>query len=392
MSATGDVRVIVDGAPLERSYRPDAIVGRTRETTELRRSMEEALSTADPSHVAVYGGDGTGKTLLVDAVATDLRSTLDPSPDVVRVSCATEGRAYRVAISVVNSLRPDDPLASTGYPMDGVLETLSEDLAERSDPLVLVLDDVQALDLGAPALQELFDVLLANPGVAVVVVADDPRYRNELDWSLRQRFAGREVHFPAYEHETLTAVLSDRVEAAFRDGAVDDSVVERCAEVAVSEGGGSAWMAIELLRRAGWRTAERSARRVTREDVAVALESVTAARVRDALPDSPHAGLALLALAEATEDPQRQPRTRHCYQGYEELCRRVDFDPVGERAVQGYLRDLRRADLLETERRHSDAPGQYFVYHLSVDPANVTAALRETELPPAAFDGTALDD
>lgn len=388
MPATGDVRVIVDHAPLERSYAPDAAVGRTRETAELRRSMEEALSTAEPSHVAVYGDEGTGKTLLVDTVASELRGAVTPSPDVARVSCSSQERAYRVAISIVNALRTDDALASTGYPMDGVLEMLSEELAARSDPLLLVLDDVQALDLESTALHELFDVLLTDPGVAVVVVADDPRFRNDLDWSLRQRFAGREVHFPAYERETLVAILAERVDAAFRDDVVVDAVIEDCAEYAVAEAGGSAWTAIRLLAGAGRLAAERSSARVAREHVAAAQEELTASRVREVLPDSPHAGLALLALAEAAVAPERQPRIRHCYAGYEELCRRVGFDPVGERAVHGYLRTLRGADLLATERRHSESPGQYFVYHLSVDPAVVVDALRDTDLPAAAVDAT----
>lgn len=388
MSATEERAPITDSSPLQRSYEPETLVGRARERSELLRSASEALEASDPSHVAVYGGDGTGKTLLVDAVAASIREDRDLAPALARVSCASEQRAYHVAIAVVNALRTENELASTGYPMTGVLERLSGELAARSAPLLLVLDDVQALDLGSRSLQDLFDVLLTDPDVAVVVVADDPRYRNELDWSLRQRFAGREVHFPAYEAETLRAVLRDRVDAAFEDGAVGDDVVEACATAAVEEGGGSAWTAIRLLRAAGRIAGERSSEGVERADVDAALDVIEASRVRDALPDSPHAGLALLALAETALDPERAPRMRHCYPAYEQLCRRIDFEPVGERAVHGYLRELRRADLLETERRHSESPGQYFRYELSVEPETAVDALRDTDLPAAAFDGS----
>lgn len=391
MATTGSARVFVDPAPLERTYAPDTVVGRTRERAALERSTMDALRSSAPEHVGVYGGSGTGKTLLVDVVTDAVLEELEAAAGVVRVSCAAQERTYRVAISLVNALRGDDPLASTGYPLETVLESLRDRLTARDDPLLVVLDDVQVLDLGSDALASLFGVLLTNPDVAVVVVADDPRFRNELEWSLRQRFAGREVHFPAYDRETLLEILEARAAVAFRSGAVDEAVLERCASLGV-DAGGSAWRAIRLLREAG-RAAERDASdRVELAHVEVGRDGLAAVRLRETLPDTPHAGLAVLALAEATAEPGVEPRMRRCYERYRELCGETDLDPVGERAVQGYLRDLSEADFLSTERHHCDSPGQYYVYELATDPAAVYRVLRDADVPGAALQASRLSE
>ena len=159
--------------------------------------------------------------------------------------------------------------------------------------------------------------------------------------------SGEEVFFGPYREPDLRAILDPHLEAAFRDGALDESVVEVGVREAANRWG-DARKALRLFRHAGETANERGLQKVTRECIDVNLETTERAAILEKLASIPLNHLLVLSAAVARRTGQGQIRQPVTTTEIYETLRRADEDGLGERAIRDVVRDLETMGLVET--------------------------------------------
>lgn len=129
------------------------------------------------------------------------------------------------------------PAPRKGIPVDELLSKLREWL-DKNRGVAVALDEVDQLDAKT---QVLYDLQLVNEEatnpLGLVLVSNRPPSRIELDPRSRSRLSCHPLQFTSYTKDQLQEILEQRVEQAFRPGAVADGVVEQIAEAVAADNG-----------------------------------------------------------------------------------------------------------------------------------------------------------
>ncbi|AWB28237.1 Cdc6/Cdc18 family protein [Halococcoides cellulosivorans] len=356
MASASSDRVFTDRSLLDPDTIPAVFEHRDAERDALRTVLSPALWGSGPATALITGPPGAGKRTTVAVVTARTDTPGDrPAPRLVPVACTGEATAYDLAITTTNTLAGEDVLAASGYTREAAFGRLRDRIVDAAAPPVVRLDGVERLD---PAELEGFLGGLCDESAAcgVVAVADD---RESLPRGVRERFHGA-IDVAPYDTATERAILSDRAERAFTDGACPAATVER----ALDRADRGLRDALRLLDSAGDRVASAGRETVAPDDVDAADRTLREQRLRDRIDDrSRHERLTLAAVL----DGDGAQRFADLYANYCDRCAAADVDPNRERSVHNYLDALVTSGLLTAERRRSPAAGTHFAYQAAVD-------------------------
>jgi len=155
--------------------------------------------------------------------------------------------------------------------------------------------------------------------LSVIGVSNDLQFKQELSAKTRDSLYEDEVHFDPYDADELRAILWDRVDAAFKDDAVEESVVAAAAAWTAKDTG-SARQAIRLLHEAGDIACVEGSTTVTQEHLDAARDELEEVNIVNKLQDltiNDQALLMALALLESRGDTPA--RTKKVYSEYKRV-------------------------------------------------------------------------
>ncbi|MFC7201149.1 ORC1-type DNA replication protein [Halospeciosus flavus] len=264
-----DESIFRDEHVFEIDYVPEAFRHRESQLETLKYGLRPAVRGSRPLNVMVRGPPGTGKTTAVQKLFGELGG--QTGVRTVRVNCQVDSTRYAVFSRIFEAIFDYEPPAS-GISFKKLFNQVADRLVEEDEVLVVALDDVNYLFYENEASDALYSLLRAHeahPGakVGVVVVSSDLDLDviEELDGRVQSVFRPEEAYFPKYDQTEILDILSDRVRAGFREGAVTEDVLEDVAEITAETG--DLRVGIDLLRRAGLHAEMRASRRVESEDV-----------------------------------------------------------------------------------------------------------------------------
>ncbi|SDQ39976.1 Cdc6/Cdc18 family protein [Natronobacterium texcoconense] len=233
-------------------------VERDAELHTIRDALRPLTKRKTPENLLVYGPPGSGKTTCVNHVFEALET--EAGVKTVQINCWQY--STRPALLTEILIQLGYPAPRKGKPVDERLGKLREWL-DRNRSVAIALDEFDQLEDKAAIVYDLHMLSQQTENkLGLVLISNIPPDGFVLDERSWSRLNCRAVEFKPYTAEELLAILKDRVEQAFRPGAVQPEVLELVAD-SVADNGGDCRDAFERLLQAGRRATREGAREVT---------------------------------------------------------------------------------------------------------------------------------
>lgn len=241
------------------------------------------------------------------------------------------------------------------------------------DYVIVILDEVDRIGTRDELLYEIprcrVNNRVENVHPSVIGVSNDIGYKEAIQSKTDSSLRLKEITFTKYTTEQLQEILSQRAEAAFKDGAYETSMIPLAAAYARQQGGDARY-GIDLLQKAGIKAKQAESEVVTEEFIRAARDEKERDRIREvALDLSDHEKIVLGAvmyhqLRGETPVPRvidnkdaASSDEIYLYRTYRRFASEVLDEANKHRRVADYLKKLSQLGLLERENAY-DGPGE----------------------------------
>lgn len=376
--ALGESRIFRNREALSSDYVPDKLPHREEYIRRVAELLSPVLRGEKPSSILIYGLTGTGKTAVVKYVMRRFEEHAERAGiDLFRfsyVNCRNEDTNYRVLFKIGSDLGVKIPF--TGLSVAELHNRLRDYIDSRRGAVTIVLDEIDFLvkKVGDDLLYRLTRINdeLSRSKVSIVGITNDVKFVETLDPRVRSSLGEVEVVFPPYDAVQLADILRERAALAFREGVLEEGVIEYCASAAAREHG-DARRALDLLRFAGEIAEREGAPRVgvghakkAREE----LEMNAATEVVRTLPY--HSKLVLLSLAAMGGFAES---TGSLYITYRKICEALGVEPLTQRRVSDIINELDMLGILTSKVVSRGRYGKTKEVSLGIDPSTLLRVL-----------------
>jgi len=388
-AVAGGRSIIVDRVVLHSAHMPDLVLHRDEEQKAVAQVLIPILKGSRPSNLLVYGKPGTGKTLVVRKVISQIQTRAADSKFPIRLvysNAKDETTLGGLLVSLGKQLGIDQKrLPVTGLAIGEVFKRILEEVDGRGLNVVFVIDEIDHLAqlVGRTGKDILYQLTSANMRLdrgtlTIVGISNNLSFKENLDPRVISRLADEEAVFTTYTTEQIRKILEGRVAAAFAPGAVEEPALNLCAALSGSEHG-DARRAIDLLRIAG-EIAERAAggsgtdsQTVTVEHVREASKKMEEDKEMTVLQSYPlHEKLLILAIMRSEASS-----TGEVYSHYKSLCRDVAAGPLTQRRVTQMLSEIELSGIVSGRVASQGVHGRTKKHRLTVSPQTVKKAFAE---------------
>lgn len=336
--------IFVDRNILSHDHMPEQAVHRDEQLRHLATILAPAIEGARPSNMFLYGKTGTGKTLVARQVTNELMKACGRIR-VIYMNCKMKRVAdteYRLFAELSRELGKQVP--ATGLPTDEVYRMFYEAVDSRPQNLILVLDEIDALvsKVGDEILYNLTRVNteLKQSKLSMVGISNNISFIESLDSRVKSSLSEEEMVFPPYNANQLKDILSNRAVKAFRPGALDPGVIEKCSALAAQEHG-DARKALDLLRVAGEMAERKGSPRVTSSFVDTAEDKLDLDRTTEVVQSQPKQSLAVLSgIIKLTDKGEKDIQTGDIFLEYERIAKKCGLKALTQRRVSDLIAEL----------------------------------------------------
>jgi cell division control protein 6 len=325
---------------------------------ELFRGFLERPDAVYQRIVQIYGSVGSGKSCTAYRFGLDFEREAEARNvplKFVHVSCKLGvDSAYTLYQTILQKVAPE--IAGRGYSANEMLRQLLFHLKSEGKYLLLTLDDVDYLIRTSKERRGeggvVFDLTRLNEMflgehqqvVGVIFIARDPSFKKLLDPSEVSTLGNVIMRLPGYSPEQLADILRERLEDAFKRGALGDEVIEFVADLAAgkSYNPGDCRFALDILLTSGLIADAELADHVTLDHVRkAASESFDGISSEDLMSLDTHATLTLLATAQALGFYKKPyVSIREIQEYYTIECETRGVQPIAYGKIKEYIEDL----------------------------------------------------
>jgi len=365
------------------TYIPDAIPHRNTEQEQITQTLIPILKHSRPSNLLVYGKPGTGKTLVVKKILSQIQKRVEKTNFPIKLVYANskeETTLYGLLVSFGRELGlGEKELPSTGLAISEVFKRLLKTIEENHYNVVFVIDEIDHLvhlvsKTGNDVLYQLTraNERLKKATLALVGISNDLTFKERLDPRVISSLGEEEIVFTNYTVEQLKKILEDRIQLAFIKGAIEESSLNLCAAMAGREHG-DARRAIDLLRVAG-EIAEREQSNIVKEEhVRKASQKIEEDKETTALRSYPlHEKLLIIAVMKASGFS-----TGEIYTAYKSLCKVIRQKELTQRRITQMLSDVELSGIITGKIIHQGIHGRTKKYKLTISPEMVKNTFKD---------------
>lgn len=382
-----DTEIYRDRDALREDYQPENLVGRDEELEIYQSALQPVINGEQPNNVFLYGKTGVGKTAatryLLDHLRSDAATYDDIELTVIILNCDGLTSSYQIATRLVNELREEtNQISTTGYPRAAVYEMLWSALDNTAGTVLIVLDEVDHIEDDSILYQlprARANDNLSNAKVGIIGISNDFSFREDLSPKVRSSLCEEEIHFPAYNANELQQILEQRAAVAFRDGVLDESVINLCAAYGAKDAG-DARQSLDLLMKAGDVARDESVEHVGEQQVHRGRNALERGRIREGIEGlTQHGHLVLYALLTLEQEGDAPVRSRDVRPRYTNMAEKASIDPLVPRRMRDHLSELTMLGIIDvTERNEGRRGGTYREYSLSMRSDMILTAMSET--------------
>jgi cell division control protein 6 len=180
---------------------------------------------------------------------------------------------------------------------------------------------------------------LKNSQICLIGISNNLIFVENLDPRVKSSLSEEELIFPPYNALQIQQILRQRSIKAFKEGALQPGVVEKCSAFAARDHG-DARRAIDLLRIAG-ELAERSGSQVVEiAHLDEAERKVETDTIINAVSSQPKQFQSVLYSLLLISPQKKNFFTGEIYEVYKELCKKTKLNVLTQRRVSDILAEL----------------------------------------------------
>ncbi len=337
--------IFINKEVLRQSYVPDILPHRDKQIEELASILAPALKGETPSNVFIYGKTGTGKTAVARYVGKQLLfkgKELHRPTFFIYINCEVVDTHYRVLQNIANHFIDAwrDRIPFTGWPTDEVYAKLRDHIEKTRGVVVIVLDEVDKLK-GDEALYNLSRMNndLKDAKTSIIGISNDLKFTEFLDPRVKSSLGEENMIFPPYIANQLEDILGERAKIAFKEGAIDESVIPLCSAIAAQEHG-DARRALDLLRVSAEIAERMGGARIDEKHVRLAMNKIELDRVTEVIRTLPVQSKLVLMAAVVGNQIYTDLTTGDLYNIYRKLCAKAGIDVLTQRRVADLISEL----------------------------------------------------
>jgi cell division control protein 6 len=337
---------------LQVRYTPDSIPHRDDQIKSIASILASTLRGERPSNLFIYGKTGTGKTLSVQYVQNEIEKKAEELGVEINfkyLNCKLKKVAdteYRVLAALIRQLGGEIP--STGLPTDQVWSRFIELVDKKKQLVIFIFDEVdqmiKKMDDNFLYSFTRLNQELKNAQISLIGISNEVTFLENIDPRVRSSLGEEEFIFHPYNAIQLQDILNERCIAAFKEGAVADGVVAKCAAYAAREHG-DARRALDLLRIAGELSERDGEDKISEEYIDLANAKMEKDKILDIIEGEPKQfKLVLYAILELTKQAKEgmlgRFYTGDVYNLYQDICDRTKTDVLTQRRISDIIAEV----------------------------------------------------
>jgi cell division control protein 6 len=318
---------------------------RNNEMTQLSRHFAPILKANHPTHLALWGKTGTGKTLTMRFFMGILAEMCRKKKIPLRLehlNLATSRPCFR-ALNDLACLLNACKRYKKGVSLVELMYRIESAVADFKGYFVLFVDEIDNVRTDQDTFMSFLVRRLpqSTPAKLILVFASNKiNWRDNLDPRILSFLKIREMLFNPYNAVDLQHILRIRVKKALIPDAVETGVVEKIAALS-SHDHGDARQAVDLLARSA-ELAQAASTKISLDIVERAAEEIERDKYSDMIRTAPaqmQAAMAAIILT-ARKTGKFKSQTGEVYKHYQTFCREARMRAVAIRAFRESLNEL----------------------------------------------------
>lgn len=318
---------------------------RSEEMTQLSRHFAPILKGNHPTHLALWGKTGTGKTLTMRffmGILAEMCKKKKISLRLEHLNLATARPCFR-ALNDLACLLNASKRYKKGVSLVELMYKIESVLSDFKGYFVLFVDEIDHVRTDQDTFMSFLVRRLPQsiPGKLILVFASNKlNWRDNLDPRVVSFLKIRELLFDPYNAIDLQHILRIRVKKALAPGAVESGVIEKIAALS-SRDHGDARQAVDLLARSA-ELAQAAGGNISIELVDKAAEEIERDKYADMIRTAPALMQAAMAAIICTvrNTGRRKSETGEIYENYQSFCQQAQMKAVAIRAFRESLNEL----------------------------------------------------
>ncbi|MFZ5955112.1 MAG: ORC1-type DNA replication protein [Nanoarchaeota archaeon] len=347
---------------LQINYTPESIPHRDKQIKQIASILAPVLRGERASNLFLYGKTGTGKTLSVQYVKNELLKKTEELGINIRIeylNCKLKkvsDTEYRILAALIEKLGGSVP--ATGLPTDQVYSKFIDLIDFKKQLVVLIFDEI---DQAVKKISDNFlynltrlNSELAKAQISLIGISNDITFLENIDPRVRSSLGEEEIVFPPYNALQLQDILNERCKMAFKDGAVNEGVIAKCAAFAAREHG-DARRALDLMRIAG-ELAERDGHsNISLEYIDLSNKKIERDKILDIVESEPKQfQLVLYSILQLTKKSKADKTfekffTGDVYNYYNEICKKTGTEILTQRRVSDIIAEIDMLGLINAK-------------------------------------------
>ena len=377
---------------LRHDYIPSRILHRDKQQELVTQALLPLYKKSIPPNLLVYGKPGTGKTLVIKKVLTQIQNRVDKNSHRIKIATTNakdQSNLYNVLVDLGRQLglkskkTTDDKLwlPSTGLSISEVFNRILYSIEKNKTNTVFLIDEIDHLaklidKTGKDILYSITraNLKLKNGSLSLIGISNDVRFKEQLDPRVISTLSEEELVFPAYVTNEIKEILEDRIPLAFEENSISGGALNLCASMACREHG-DARRAIKLLDVAA-KTAELNQDiSITDEHIRLAAQKIEIDKESQQLNAfSLHEKLLVITIMKSPNIS-----TGDVYSGYKSLCKITHQNTLTQRRTTQMLNEIELSGLISGKMIHQGIHGNTKKFNLTVSSDLVKNTLKSNE-------------
>ena len=377
---------------LRHDYIPNRILHRDKQQELVTQALLPLYKKSIPPNLLVYGKPGTGKTLVIKKVLTQIQNRVDKNSHQIKIATTNakdQSNLYNVLVDLGRQLglkskkTTNDKLwlPSTGLSISEVFNRILYSIEKNKINTVFLIDEIDHLaklidKTGKDILYSITraNLKLKNGSLSLIGISNDVRFKEQLDPRVISTLSEEELVFPAYVTNEIKEILEDRIPLAFEENSISGGALNLCASMACREHG-DARRAIKLLDVAA-KTAELNQDiSITDEHIRLAAQKIEIDKESQQLNAfSLHEKLLVITIMKSPNIS-----TGDVYSGYKSLCKITHQNTLTQRRTTQMLNEIELSGLISGKMIHQGIHGNTKKFNLTVSSDLIKNTLKSNE-------------